>query len=258
MTLNEALDRVPDLNDDEVIFAIRPWTLQSDAEIGKLDSDHGVPRNYSDRGLEYFLGVLAAKELLSDLAGYGITQGDSNVLLLSYGANAADQKQNLLDRTDPDNQRRSLLQSEIVPGDKFRGFGKAFGIILITAAIAPFAVGGLGLLLTPFLVGLVIIYFVFPILMGAYPFVFAGDQNSPISFDPLNLLLTLIQWLVIASMFALCGKHLTTRLQIIGAIITVAVAAVLGHVVFAMLGIKINPPVSACNQLRKHHRVRKR
>lgn len=43
MKLQEALDRVEQMGNDDVIFARKPWTLESDAEIGALDADLRVP-----------------------------------------------------------------------------------------------------------------------------------------------------------------------------------------------------------------------
>jgi hypothetical protein len=51
MKLQEALDQVGQLPDDKIIFARRPWTLDTEAEIGTLEEENlSVPQEVRNRG----------------------------------------------------------------------------------------------------------------------------------------------------------------------------------------------------------------
>jgi hypothetical protein len=89
MKLEEALDRVQALGSEDVIFAVRPWNMDSITEIGRLDSESRVPKAYKDRGLEYFLEASLAKEILSDVEDRGFTRDQRRSLLLYYAENDA-------------------------------------------------------------------------------------------------------------------------------------------------------------------------
>jgi hypothetical protein len=89
MKLAEALDRVQELASEDVIFAVRPWTMNAATEIGILDSDYRVPQVYKERGLEYFLDASLAQEILSDVADRGFTKDQLRDLLLFYVENDA-------------------------------------------------------------------------------------------------------------------------------------------------------------------------
>jgi hypothetical protein len=48
MKLEQALDEISSLKEDEVIFARKPWDMNSDALIGQLDSNFRVPDEIAD------------------------------------------------------------------------------------------------------------------------------------------------------------------------------------------------------------------
>lgn len=89
MKLEEALDQVQQLDDDAVIFAKKPWTLESDAEIGPLDSDLRVPKPIIDRGLEYFLESSVVREVLEVFGNRESTEAERRALLMYYAENDA-------------------------------------------------------------------------------------------------------------------------------------------------------------------------
>lgn len=89
MTLKDAFDRVLILRDDDVIFAARPWTLTSEAEIGPFDSDYRIPEAYMERKLEYFLEASVAHEVLGVFGDRKFTDDERNELLLFYAENDA-------------------------------------------------------------------------------------------------------------------------------------------------------------------------
>jgi len=84
MKLRDALDQVGQLNDESVIFAERPWALEAEADVGVLDADLRPPASLTSRGLEYFLEVSIAKEVLSVLAARGSTVDERRALLMYY------------------------------------------------------------------------------------------------------------------------------------------------------------------------------
>jgi hypothetical protein len=87
MKLQGILDRLNELGDDQVIFACRPWTPDSEAEIGILDHNLRVPDEMNNRGLEYFLEASVAKEVLEVLARP--TRERMRALILFYAENDA-------------------------------------------------------------------------------------------------------------------------------------------------------------------------
>lgn len=89
MRLENALDQVEDLSDEYVIFARRPWNLNSDAKIGQLDNDFRVPKSLADQGFEYFIDAPVAKEVLSVFGTRKATVDQRRMLLLYYAENDA-------------------------------------------------------------------------------------------------------------------------------------------------------------------------
>lgn len=84
MKLENVLDQVDRMNDDAVIFAKKPWTLASDAEVGLLDADLRVPKTMADRRLEYFLEASVAKEVLEVFGDRKPTIDQRRALLMYY------------------------------------------------------------------------------------------------------------------------------------------------------------------------------
>ena len=89
MKLREALDRVDQLTDDDVIFARKPWTLDSEAEIGRLDSNYRVPAVSTQRGLKYFLEASVINEVLEVFGDREPSAEQCRLLLMYYAENDA-------------------------------------------------------------------------------------------------------------------------------------------------------------------------
>lgn len=87
--LQDILDQVTELGEDQVIFARRPWTLDSEAEIGELDDDSRVPQSVARRGLDYFLEAPVAWEVLEVFEQREATPTERRALLLFYAENDA-------------------------------------------------------------------------------------------------------------------------------------------------------------------------
>jgi len=84
MKLRDALDQADNLSDDKVIFARKPWTLETDADIGMLDADLRVPASITNRGLDYFLEVSVVHEVLGVFETRKSTADERRALLLYY------------------------------------------------------------------------------------------------------------------------------------------------------------------------------
>ena len=90
MKLQEALDQVGQLSDDKVIFARRPWTLDTEAEIGTLEGENlSVPQEVRNRGFEYFLDVSVAQEVLEVFGNREPTVDEMHALLSHYAEHDA-------------------------------------------------------------------------------------------------------------------------------------------------------------------------
>ena len=89
MKLEQALDELDKLGDEDVVFAKRPWTLDSEALIGQLDANMRVPQWIADQQFKYFLEVPVAKEVLEVFASRRPTLQQRRELLLYYAENDA-------------------------------------------------------------------------------------------------------------------------------------------------------------------------
>lgn len=89
MKLQEAIDQIAELGDEEVIFARRPWTLDSDAHIGVFDENFRVPEVLTKQGLGYFLEISIAKEVLEVLENKKPTLEQTRELVIFYAENDA-------------------------------------------------------------------------------------------------------------------------------------------------------------------------
>jgi hypothetical protein len=82
--LEEAVDQLDSLTEEDVIFAKRPWQLDSEALIGLLAENLGVPKAIEDRGFDYFLEVPVANEVLEVFGSRQPSAQERRALLL-YG-----------------------------------------------------------------------------------------------------------------------------------------------------------------------------
>lgn len=89
MDLGTILDQVSTLQDDLCIFAEKPWTPESRAIALPLGADFQTPKEISDQGMDYFLEVNVAKEVLEVFGDCGPTQEERHRLLIFYAENDA-------------------------------------------------------------------------------------------------------------------------------------------------------------------------
>jgi hypothetical protein len=91
MKLINALDQIQEIqdNNNDVIFAKKPWTLDSEADIKPLDIELRVPKEIIDIGLTYFLEINVAKEVLEVFNERVPTNEERYALLIYYAENDA-------------------------------------------------------------------------------------------------------------------------------------------------------------------------
>ncbi|HRI68308.1 MAG TPA: hypothetical protein PK156_28960 [Polyangium sp.] len=66
MTILELIERIGELDDEDVIFAKPEWNEHSEARIFRLTSDYRVPPEAIAFGFKYFLEVAVVKQVLDE------------------------------------------------------------------------------------------------------------------------------------------------------------------------------------------------
>jgi hypothetical protein len=89
MNLEKLLDALPELPEEECILARKPWTHASEAITAPLGEDFRVPTKLTEVGLEYFLEVHVAKEVLEVLGDRPASREKRLELLIFYAENDA-------------------------------------------------------------------------------------------------------------------------------------------------------------------------
>jgi hypothetical protein len=89
MNLGELLNSVREINDDKCIFARKPWTPTSEAVSAALGENFQVPADIAAAGLDYFLEVHVAKEVLQALSNRPTSKEEEVNLLIFYAENDA-------------------------------------------------------------------------------------------------------------------------------------------------------------------------
>jgi hypothetical protein len=89
MKLEEALDKIESLTEEQVVFARRPWRLDSEALIGRLDQNLRVPKPIADQGFAYFIDAPVAKEVLGVFGSRQASPQERRDLLLYYAEHDA-------------------------------------------------------------------------------------------------------------------------------------------------------------------------
>ena len=68
MTLLDIIERIDQLNDEDVVFVRPEWSPESEAALFELTGDLEVPAEPKQLGLKYFLEVAVAREVLDGFA----------------------------------------------------------------------------------------------------------------------------------------------------------------------------------------------
>ena len=89
MKLDEALVKLAGLSEDEVVFARPPFSLDSAAIIGFLNSEFQVPPEVRVDGFEYFLDAATGQEVMEVFGEYSPSRAETSEFLFFYGENDA-------------------------------------------------------------------------------------------------------------------------------------------------------------------------
>src|SRR5690349_13300695 len=88
MKLIDAVGKLEDLDEDQVLCAKRPWSIDSECRAVPLDAEMKVPQEIRASGYEYFLEVHVAREVLTILRSGRASMVDK-VRLLVFAENDA-------------------------------------------------------------------------------------------------------------------------------------------------------------------------
>lgn len=89
MKLREILINSDGLDEFEVIYAKRPWSLNSEACVVQYQPDEMVPRLLSEDCFEYFLETPLIKDIRKQIEDAGGSSSDVLRILLYYAENDA-------------------------------------------------------------------------------------------------------------------------------------------------------------------------
>jgi hypothetical protein len=90
MRLQDILSKLERLGDDDVVYARRPWTLESEARIVQFPEDVTIPRMLADDpSFQYFLEGPLLRDLQLQLEQSGRSSGEVIEALLYYAENDA-------------------------------------------------------------------------------------------------------------------------------------------------------------------------
>lgn len=89
MNLIDIVNDIENLDVDSTIFAKPPWLPTSAAQAVVLDETYKTPTEIDQAGLEYFLEVHVAKEVLGVFGQRSVTQDEKFRLLSFYAENDA-------------------------------------------------------------------------------------------------------------------------------------------------------------------------
>jgi hypothetical protein len=70
MTIIEAVQNLDSLDSEGTIYAARPWAANSIAVVDSEPEGGGIRHDAKEKGLDYFLEVIIAREILEDLEAY--------------------------------------------------------------------------------------------------------------------------------------------------------------------------------------------
>lgn len=87
MTLDEAIRQVPQLGDDQTIFARRPWAPGSDCIL--IPTSGANQHSGRDRGYDYFLEVSVIQELFESKYVQSLPHAERLAGVIHYAENDA-------------------------------------------------------------------------------------------------------------------------------------------------------------------------
>lgn len=92
MSLLQTIQELDSLNQESTIYASQPWTADSKVIVAMEPESGGIPEDAAELGLEYFLEVSVAQEVLEGwIANLGRVPGtvEKTARLIQYATNDA-------------------------------------------------------------------------------------------------------------------------------------------------------------------------
>jgi hypothetical protein len=86
MTLHDVVQRLDELDDEDIIYVRRPWTSDADCTVTRYGRATGTS---SGDGMEYFLEASTAREALAVFGGRATSLEERLRLLIYYAENDA-------------------------------------------------------------------------------------------------------------------------------------------------------------------------
>lgn len=86
MTLHDVVERLDELDDEDIIYVRRPWKSDADCTVARYDRATGKS---SLDGMDYFLEASTAREALAVFEGRATTLEERHRLLIYYAENDA-------------------------------------------------------------------------------------------------------------------------------------------------------------------------
>ena len=66
MRLVDVIDKLPEFDSEDTIYALEPWTAESEAIVTREPAHGGLPQEALHAGMKYFLEISIAKDFVSD------------------------------------------------------------------------------------------------------------------------------------------------------------------------------------------------
>ncbi|OTG97660.1 hypothetical protein [Acinetobacter sp. ANC 4973] len=90
MNLLKVLSNIEEYSDEETIYAVKPWTVTSDAIVMVEPNDGALEFTVDRRVYSYFLETFLIKEFLSDLSEKnGLPLEGRTLRIIQYASNDA-------------------------------------------------------------------------------------------------------------------------------------------------------------------------
>lgn len=64
--LGEVIDRLSDFDGEDTIYALEPWTTESEALVAREPDMGGLPSEALHAGMKYFLEISIARDFVED------------------------------------------------------------------------------------------------------------------------------------------------------------------------------------------------
>ena len=66
MRLVDVIDKLAEFDSEDTIYALEPWTAESEAVVAREPAQGGLPPDALEAGMKYFLEISIAKDFAED------------------------------------------------------------------------------------------------------------------------------------------------------------------------------------------------